>query len=66
MVISNENNFSYRGIRFIGSHTCVSLINNNFNVYIIDSLTNSKEENLFSIKKICKLSDSSSKGKLLL
>ena len=52
------------GLGFIGSHTCVSLINNNFNVYIIDSLTNSKEENLFSIKKICKLSDSSSKGKI--
>lgn len=40
------------GLGFIGSHTCISLLENNFNVYIIDSLINSSKENLLNIKKI--------------
>ena len=52
------------GLGFYRSHNCVSLINNNFNVYIIDSLTNSKRRKSIFNKKICKLSDSSSKGKI--
>ena len=52
------------GMGFIGSHTCVSLIENNFNVYIIDSLENSSIENLSSIKKICSQHQNSSKSKI--
>ena len=29
------------GLGFIGSHTCISLLENDFNVYIVDSLFNS-------------------------
>ena len=52
------------GLGFIGSHTCVSLLENNFNVCIIDSLVNSKKDNLLSIKKICNCSNTFSKGKI--
>ena len=52
------------GLGFIGSHTCVSLILRHFNIVIIDSLINSNENNLLSIKKICKLTDNSHKGKI--
>ena len=40
------------GCGFIGSHTCISLINENYNILIIDSLINSFEENFVNIKKI--------------
>ena len=49
------------GLGFVGSHTCVSLIENNFNVYVIDSLENSSIENLSSIKKVCSQYHNSSK-----
>ena len=52
------------GLGFIGSHTCVSLLEKNFNVYIIDSLVNSSIDNLYSIKKIVNLENKSSKGRL--
>ena len=52
------------GMGFIGSHTCVSLIENNFNVYVIDSLENSSIENLDSIKKVCSKYHNLSKGKI--
>jgi len=52
------------GMGFIGSHTCVSLIENNFNVYVIDSLKNSSIDNLSSIKKVCSQYHNSSKGKI--
>ena len=52
------------GLGFIGSHTCVSLIKNNFNVYIVDSLENSYIDNLLSIKKICNNFDRSTGGKI--
>lgn len=40
------------GLGFIGSHICVELLNNNFNVIIIDNLVNSKIETLDNIIKI--------------
>ena len=53
------------GLGFIGSHTCVSLLENNFNVFIVDSLVNSTEDNLFSIEKIRNLSKKSQLGKII-
>ena len=38
------------GLGFIGSHTCISLLENNFNIYIVDSLINSSKDNLMAIK----------------
>ena len=52
------------GMGFIGSHTCVSLIENKFNVYVIDSLKNSSIENLSLIKKVCSQYHNSSEGKI--
>ena len=52
------------GMGFIGSHTCVSLIENKFNVYVIDSLKNSSIENLSLIKKVCNQYHNSSEGKV--
>ena len=40
------------GAGYIGSHTCVELLNNNYEVIIIDNLSNSKEEVVDSIKHI--------------
>jgi UDP-glucose 4-epimerase len=40
------------GLGFIGSHTCVELLNNNFNVIVIDNLFNSKLKVIHSIEKI--------------
>lgn len=40
------------GTGFIGSHTCVMLLENGYNVIIVDSLINSKEESLDRIEKI--------------
>ena len=40
------------GSGFIGSHTCVSLIENGYEVYIIDSLSNSDKKSLEKIKLI--------------
>jgi len=52
------------GLGFIGSHTCISLLKNNFNIYIVDSLRNSSRENFIAIKKICNLLNNSSKGRI--
>ena len=52
------------GLGYIGSHTIISLLENNFNVYIIDSLINSDEENLISIKKIWNLSEKFQKNRI--
>jgi len=41
------------GLGFIGSHTVVQLIENNYNVIIIDNLSNSNINVLKNIKKIC-------------
>ena len=40
------------GCGFIGSHTCVELLNNNYEVVIIDNLSNSKEDVIEKIEKI--------------
>ena len=40
------------GCGYIGSHTCVSLLNSNYNILIIDSLVNSFETTFETIKKI--------------
>ena len=40
------------GAGYIGSHTCVELLKNNYEVIIIDNLSNSKEEVIDNIKKI--------------
>ena len=45
------------GCGYIGSHTCVSLLNNNYNVLIIDSLVNSFNK-MDKIKKISGINES--------
>ncbi len=40
------------GAGYIGSHTCVELLNNGFEVVVYDNLSNSKEEALTRVKKI--------------
>ena len=40
------------GTGFIGSHTCVELINAGYDVVVFDNLVNSKEESLNRIEKI--------------
>ncbi len=40
------------GLGFIGSHTCVSLIENGFDVLILDSLENSSEDIFYKIQEI--------------
>ncbi len=52
------------GLGYIGSHTVVSLLKKGFNVLIIDSLINSKEETFCKIKKI--VEKEKLKGKLFL
>ena len=42
------------GTGYIGSHTCLNLIEKNFRVIIIDSLINSSFKSIISIKKILK------------
>ena len=42
------------GCGYIGSHTCVELLENNYEVVIIDNLSNSKEDVVEKIKKITK------------
>ena len=52
------------GAGFIGSHTCVELINNGYDVCIVDSLINSSETNILNIRKIIKTFKGDKKGKL--
>ena len=40
------------GCGYIGSHTCVELLNNNYDVIIVDNLCNSKEETIKKIESI--------------
>ena len=40
------------GAGYIGSHTCVELLNRNFDVVVLDNLSNSKVESLNRVKKI--------------
>jgi UDP-glucose 4-epimerase len=41
------------GAGYIGSHTCVELLNSGYNVYVIDNLSNSKETALQRVEEIC-------------
>ena len=40
------------GAGYIGSHTCVELLKNNYEVVVIDNLSNAKEEVIGNVKKI--------------
>ena len=40
------------GAGFIGSHTCVELLNENYEIVVVDNFVNSKPETLNNIKKI--------------
>ena len=40
------------GAGYIGSHTCVELLENNKEVVVLDNLSNSSEEALNRVKKI--------------
>ena len=52
------------GLGFIGSHTCIELLNNDYNVIIVDDLSNSKSDVLDKIKQIHKSSSKTSKLEL--
>ena len=39
------------GCGYIGSHTCVRLLEDNYNVVILDSLINSYENSIDTLKK---------------
>lgn len=41
------------GLGYIGSHTCVELLNNGFEVVVLDNLSNSQIDVLDKIKEIC-------------
>ncbi|MBU8848642.1 MAG: UDP-glucose 4-epimerase GalE [Desulfobacterales bacterium] len=40
------------GAGYIGSHTCVELLNKNYDVVVLDNLSNSSEKSLTRVKKI--------------
>ena len=40
------------GAGYIGSHTCVELLQNGYEVIVVDNLSNSKEESLHRVKEI--------------
>lgn len=40
------------GAGYIGSHTCIELLNNGFEVVVVDNLSNSKDESLNRVRKI--------------
>ena len=45
------------GLGFIGSHSIIKLVNNNYKVFIIDNLINSSLDVLENLKKIVKYSN---------
>ena len=45
------------GLGFIGSHTCIELIEREYNVYVVDSLINSHVDTITRIKNIIKIKD---------
>ncbi|MCK4767186.1 MAG: UDP-glucose 4-epimerase GalE [Desulfobacula sp.] len=53
------------GAGYIGSHTCVELLNKNYDVVVIDNLSNSSEESLKRVKNITSKSLSFYKADLL-
>ena len=52
------------GLGFVGSHTCIELLNAGYDVLIIDSLSNSFNSTLSNIKKILSLEDDKKSGKI--
>ena len=46
------------GAGYIGSHTCVELLNKGYKVVIVDDLSNSKKEAVRRIKEITGVDDS--------
>ena len=52
------------GTGFIGSHTCVCLLSEGYNVYVIDSLINSSKKSLLKIKEILRSKDIDISNKL--
>jgi len=48
----NDEDISYRWCWYIGSHTCVELLNAGFEVVVLDNLSNSKTESLSRVEKI--------------
>ena len=52
------------GLGYIGSHTCIDLINEGYDVLILDSLINSPINNLEKIKKIININKKNIRGKL--
>ena len=41
------------GAGYIGSHTCVELLNNGYEIAVLDNLDNSCVESMNRVKKIC-------------
>ena len=52
------------GTGFIGSHTCISLLESGNNITIVDSLINSNKSVLEGIKKVLKLSNNLDENKI--
>jgi len=52
------------GAGFIGSHTCIALLKNNYNVVVVDSFINSKPKSLKRVAKICNINHNSQNNKL--
>ncbi|MFB6732127.1 GDP-mannose 4,6-dehydratase, partial [Bacillus mobilis] len=40
------------GAGYIGSHTCIELLNNNYKIIVVDNLSNSSIESLNRVKEI--------------
>ena len=52
------------GTGFIGSHTCISLLESGNNITIVDLLINSNKSVLEGIKKVLKLSNNFDENKI--
>ena len=52
------------GAGFIGSHTCLVLLQNGFEVFVIDSFINSSSESLERVLRILKKDNDGLKNKL--
>ena len=46
------------GAGFIGSHTCINLLENNYEVYLVDSFVNSSPVVINRLLSICDLKNS--------
>ena len=52
------------GLGYIGSHTCINLMSNGYDVLVIDSLINSSKNNLLKIKDTVEALKKSNPGKI--